>query len=357
MTLEEAPPGDALLAKPVQPGAGSAADGAHLHAEAHIAALTRELRDKDEYLRSTHEELQSSNEELKSSNEEMQSINEELQSTNEELETSKEELQSVNEELATVNAELQTKVVDLSRANNDMNNLLAGTGIGTVFVDHLLRILRFTPSASQIINLILSDVGRPVGHIVSNLVGYSGLVADTRVVLDTLVPKELEVQTTSGQWFTMRIQAYRTLNNVIEGAVISFVEITALVKARDELRRSNDLQRLAVALRDASDAITVQDLDGRILAWNPSASRLYGWTEAQALAMNVRERIPPALHEQALAKLTLLSQAKVLEPYRTQRLTKTGALIEVSMVSTALVNEAGQMHGIATTERAILAAD
>ena len=110
----------------------------------------------------------------------MQSVNEELQSTNEELETSKEELQSVNEELSTVNNELQTKVVDLSRANNDMSNLLAGTGIGTVFVDHQLRILRFTPAASSIINLILSDVGRPVGHIVANLVGYNALAAGVK---------------------------------------------------------------------------------------------------------------------------------------------------------------------------------
>src|ERR1039457_5829499 len=105
----------------------------------------------------------------------MQSVNEELQSTNEELETSKEELQSVNEELATVNAELQTKVADLSRANNDMNNLLAGTVIGPVFVDHHLRILRFPPWATRMINLILSDVGRPVSHIVSNLIGYDDL--------------------------------------------------------------------------------------------------------------------------------------------------------------------------------------
>jgi two-component system CheB/CheR fusion protein len=136
-------------------------------------ALQDELRAKDEYLQSTHEELESANEELKSSNEEMQSVNEELQSTNEEMETSKEELQSVNEELATVNSELHTKVADLSRLNNDMNNLLAGTGMATLFVDHQLRILRFTPSASEVINLILGDIGRPVAHLVSNLVGYS----------------------------------------------------------------------------------------------------------------------------------------------------------------------------------------
>ena len=195
-------------------------------ADARIAALKQELRAKEEYLQTANEELETSNEELKSSNEEMQSVNEELQSTNEELETSKEELQSVNEELATVNAELQNKVADLSRANNDMNNLLAGTGIGTVFVDHQLRILRFTPTATRIINLIPSDIGRPVGHIVSNLVGYDRLVADMQAVLDTLIPKEVEVQTKAGDWYTMRILPYRTLDNVIEGAVITFVDIS-----------------------------------------------------------------------------------------------------------------------------------
>ena len=186
-------------AQPAALQAVAEADGPGTDADARIAALKQELRAKEEYLQTANEELETSNEELKSSNEEMQSVNEELQSTNEELETSKEELQSVNEELATVNAELQTKVADLSRANNDMNNLLAGTGIGTVFVDHQLRILRFTPAATQIINLIPSDVGRPVGHIVSNLVGYDRLVADVQAVLDTLVPKEVEVQTTDGQ--------------------------------------------------------------------------------------------------------------------------------------------------------------
>ena len=175
------------------------ADSPVSDSDADIAALKQELRAKEEYLQTANEELETSNEELKSSNEEMQSVNEELQSTNEELETSKEELQSVNEELATVNSELQTKVADLSRANNDMNNLLAGTGIATIFVDHGLRILRFTPTASVFINLILSDVGRPVGHIASNLVGYNSLVADTQAVLNTLIPKDVERADNGGQ--------------------------------------------------------------------------------------------------------------------------------------------------------------
>ena len=321
-------------------------------AKAQIAELNDELQAKEESLHAANEELETSNEELKSSNEEMQSVNEELQSTNEELETSKEELQSINEELATVNTELQTKVTDLSRANNDMNNLLAGTGIGTVFVDHSLRILRFTPAVKEIINLILSDVGRPVGHIVSNLVGYDRLVLDAQTVLKTLVPKEVDVLTAEGKSYTLRILPYRTLDNVIEGAVITFVEITEIIRTREALRKANELLRLAVVVRDAFDAITVQDLDGRIIAWNPGAVRMYGWTELEALKMNVRDRIPAGLHEQALAKVHQLSQAETLEPYLTQRIAKDASLKDVSLTSTALVNESGLVYAIATTERA-----
>jgi len=358
--LEEAPSFDYEQAKQATlqaiEGTGGPDTSAGLRtdsdADKRIAALQQELRAKEEYLQTSNEELETSNEELKSSNEEMQSVNEELQSINEELETSKEELQSVNEELATVNNELQTKMADLSRSNNDMNNLLAGTGIGTVFVDHQLRILRFTPTVSQIINLILNDVGRPVGHFASNLIGYNHLVADVQVVLNTLIPKEVEVQTTEGEWYTMRIMPYRTLNNVIEGAVITFMCITEMKKTQEALRKANEQLRLAVVVRDAHDAITVQDLEGRIIAWNPGAMRMCGWSEAEALAMNVSDRIPEGLREEALAKVHQLSLAKILESYHTQRINKDGAVVEVWMTSTALVNEAGQMYAIATTERA-----
>ena len=241
------------------PESGSSAGGtvaSTAEIDARIAVLEQELLTKDEYLQSTNEALETSIEELKSSNEEMQSVNEELQSTNEELETSKEELQSVNEELATVNAELQTKVMDLSRVNNDMNNLLAGTGIGTVFVDHQLRILRFTPAITRIINLIASDVGRPVNHILSNLVGYNKLAADIKEVLDNLIPKEVEVQVEgSGAWYTMRILPYRTLENVIEGAVITFVEITERKKTQQALRETQVILQAALDQTQAGIAI------------------------------------------------------------------------------------------------------
>ncbi|TVQ97571.1 MAG: chemotaxis protein CheR [Spirochaetaceae bacterium] len=212
-------------------------DESHVANDTLVASLRSELKAKDEYLRTAHEELEASNADLMSSVEEMQSMNEEMQSSNEELETSKEELQSVNEELATVNVELQTKVTDLSRANNDMNNLLAGTGIATVFLDHQLRILRFTPTASALINLIPSDVGRPVGHILSNLVGYDHMIEDVQAVLNTLIPTSAEVQTRSGDWFTMRILPYRTTDNVIEGAVVNFVDITDRRAAEQEIKK------------------------------------------------------------------------------------------------------------------------
>ena len=204
-----------------------------------IAALRQELRAKEEYIQTTREELETANEELRTSNEDMQSYNEELQSANEELETSKEELQSVNEELTTVNAELQNTVADLTRANDDMNNLLAGTGIASVFVDHELRILRYTPAATRIINLIQTDIGRPVSHIASNLEGYNHFEQDIREVLDTLVQKEAEVRTKAGAWHAMRILPYRTLNNVIEGAVVTFTDISAAKQAQQALQEAH----------------------------------------------------------------------------------------------------------------------
>ena len=343
--FEDAPaadPGQSANAAPVDAG-GVAAERA-TDIDERVAELKKELRNKEEYLQST-------NEELKSSNEEMQSVNEELQSTNEELETSKEELQSVNEELATVNAELQNKVADLSRSNNDMNNLLAGTGIGTIFVDHQLRIQRFTPTVTQVINLIPTDVGRPVGHIVSNMVGYDRLVEDVRAVLDTLVPKEVEVKTNSGALYLLRILPYRTQENVIEGAVITFTDTTEMQKVREALRESESMRRLAVVVRDAHDAITVQDLEGRILAWNPGAERMYGWTEAEALAMNIRDMIPEALREEALAVLQRLTKAEVMTPYLMPRIAKGGLIVEVWLTATALVNDSGTVYAVATSER------
>jgi two-component system CheB/CheR fusion protein len=250
-----------------------------------IVELEQELRAKEEYLQTTLEEMETSNEELKSTNEEMQSVNEELQSTNEELETSKEELQSVNEELATVNAELQTKVADLSRANDDMNNLLAGTGVATLFVDGELRISRFTPAMTRIIKLIPSDIGRPVGDLVSNLVDYPELLEDLDRVLQTLAPRERVVQTVDGTWFLMRIVPYRTLRNVIEGAVMTFVDISGRKRMEEELQSA---RAFAEGVVDAvREPLAVLDAAGVLVSANPAFYRHFQLSAAETLGRSL----------------------------------------------------------------------
>jgi two-component system CheB/CheR fusion protein len=338
-------------AQPAEPGAGpeAPADGV----DARVAALQRALRVKEEALQGTLQEMAASNEELKSINEEMQSGNEELQSTNEEMETSREELQSVNEELATVNAELQQRLDELTRTNNDMSNLLAGTGVATVFLDEELCIRRFTPAATQVINLIPGDVGRPLSHIASNLVQYDRLVEDAREVLASLVPRETEVQVRGGAWYLLRILPYRTQDNVVQGAVILFVDITEQRRLQAALQDAEALGRLAVVVRDASDAITVRDFTGRILAWNPGAERIYGWTEAEALTLNARDLVPEELRDQALDMARQLSQGRVLEPRRTRRLGRDGQSFAVWLTITALIGPTGNIYALATTERRI----
>jgi two-component system CheB/CheR fusion protein len=325
--------------------------------DARIAALEQALRDKEEYLQNTIEEIETTSEDLKSFNEELQSMNEELQSTNEELETAKEELQSVNEELGTINNELQATISELSQANNDMNNLMTSTGVGTVFVDSQMRIRRFTPAATQVINLIQTDVGRPVDHVLSNLVEYDRLLEDTQAVLDTLIPKELEVQTKAGDWYLLRIQTYRTTGNAIEGAVLTFFDVTAMKKTQEALREAEKVSRLAGYVWDFHDAIMTQDMEGRILAWNPAAERMYGWSEAEALTMNIGDMIPEGQREETLAVINQLAQGDLVAPYRGQRVAKDGRILEVWITTRALVNDARNVYAIAWMERKPLKID
>jgi two-component system CheB/CheR fusion protein len=212
-----------------------------VHVEvARVDELERELAYTRENLQATIEEQQASNEELKSTNEELQSTNEELQSTNEELETSKEELQSVNEELVTVNAELQAKIEQLAVMQNDMKNLLDNINIGTLFLDTQLRIKRITRDAVKIYRLVASDVGRPLSDIKSNIID-DDLLTDAQTVLDTLVPIEREIHTTGGAFYLARIQPYRTLDNVIDGVVLTFTDISGRVAAETAVLAAREL--------------------------------------------------------------------------------------------------------------------
>jgi two-component system CheB/CheR fusion protein len=191
----------------------------------HIQDLERELAYTKENLQATIEEQQATNEELKSTNEELQSTNEELQSSNEELETSKEELQSLNEETITVNSELNNKVEQLSIVQSDLKNLLDNVNTGTLFLDYHLSIRRYTRDAVKAYRLISTDVGRPLGDITANLEGES-LLAELHTVLETLIPREREVRATDGTWYLARMKPYRTLDNIIDGVVLTFTDIT-----------------------------------------------------------------------------------------------------------------------------------
>lgn len=190
-----------------------------------IKNLKKNLQHTRETLQSTIEELETTNEELKSTNEELQSTNEELQSSNEEIETSKEEMVSLNEELQTTNSELQSKINEYITTSDDMKNLLNSTNIATLFLDNDLNIKRFTSETKNIINLIASDIGRPIGDIVSKF-EYPSFINDCRNVLKNLSSKDLEIQTNGKQWYRLRIQPYRTSENKIEGLVITFMDIT-----------------------------------------------------------------------------------------------------------------------------------
>lgn len=198
-------------------------------------AQRSELERAREEIQIIREEMQTSQEELTATNEELQSTNEELQSTNEELTTSKEEMQSLNEELQTVNTELQSKVDDLSLLNNDMKNLLNSTDIATIFLDEALHVRRFTTQTTQIFKLIASDAGRPLSDIVTDL-RYPELQQDAREVLRTLMFSDKQIETGDGRWFKVRIMPYRTLENVIDGVVLTFTDITIAKRLEAELR-------------------------------------------------------------------------------------------------------------------------
>ena len=229
--------------------------------------LERELQNTRESHQVTIEKLESSNEEFKSINEELQSTNEELQSTNEELESSKEELQSMNEELTTVNVELRSKVDELAQAQGDMNNLLNSTQIATLFLDSGLNIRRFTKEAAKLINLRGSDVGRPLQDLTTRL-EYDGLAADAQKVIDTLETIEREVKDKDGAWFRIRQMPYRTLENSIDGVVITFTNISELKAA---LERATAQQRYAENIVDTvREPLLVLTGDLRVLSANRS---------------------------------------------------------------------------------------
>ncbi len=238
-----------------------------------LSDMENELQRARIDIQDTLEEMQTSQEELKSTNEELQSTNEELQSTNEELTSSKEEMQSLNEELQTVNAELQSKVDEFSRVNSDMKNLLNSTDIATLFLDKELNIRRFTDQATKIFKLIKSDIGRPFTDLVTNLI-YPDLAIDAAQVLNTLIFIQKQIPAVDNSWFLTRIMPYRTLDDRIDGLVITFINITDLKQTESKLGEAEQLNNFL--LNSSSEILIKLSVERKILEFNPEAEKFFG---------------------------------------------------------------------------------
>lgn len=249
--------------------------------------LEIELQQSLEDLQTIREEMQTSQEELKSTNEELQSTNEELQSTNEELTTSKEEMQSLNEELQTVNIELQSKVSDYVQANNDMKNLLNSTDIATLFLDKELNIRRFTDPITNIFKVRNTDIGRPFTDLVTDL-HYPEIGIHAKQVIKTLNFIEKSVVTVDGRWFDIKIMPYRTLDDHIDGLVLTFNDVTKFKKLELELKEANEKLKISKETRyrrlfeTAKDGILILDAEtGKITDVNPFLIELLGYSKEQ----------------------------------------------------------------------------
>jgi len=273
-------------------------------------------------------------------------MNEELQSTNEELETSKEELQSLNEELTSVNTQLEEKLHELERANDDLGNLLSSTDIATLFLGRDLTIKRFTPACTRLFKLIATDVDRPITDLASTLVSED-FIEDAGRVLAALNTVEREVRTATGEWYLRRVVPYRTGDDHIGGVVVTFTDVT-------ELRRANEgVRRLATAVRDSNDAVIVSDLDGRVLAWNRGAERMYGYAEKEALRLGVETLVPERVRADHRALLARARNGERIASHETQRLTRDGRTLDVWLTPSVLHDDSGGIVALASTERDI----
>jgi two-component system, chemotaxis family, CheB/CheR fusion protein len=284
----------------------SYAGGEHVTDET-VRRLSQELELTQARLRTVREESEAANEELRAANEELQSINEEYRSTSEELETSKEELQSVNEELETLNTELKLKLEIVSRAHSDLQNLMAATDFGTLFLDAGLHIKRFTDRVTELFSITAADEGRLITDFAHQL-EYGRFVKDIRAVISDLAPIRREVRSLNGRWYDVRLRPYRTVDDKIDGVVLTFVDISERRQVEEALRESERALRQQKRLVEIShDPIFVWDFDGGIVEWNRGSEEVYGYSREEVLGKRKEQllsvAVPGSSFEELRAKL------------------------------------------------------
>jgi two-component system CheB/CheR fusion protein len=309
-----------------------------------IKRLEQELYDTKNHLQEIIEELEVTNEELKSSSEEILSSNEELQSTNEELQTSKEEVQSANEELSTLNEELQTRNSQVMKVNNDLNNVLNCSQIPIIILGLDLSIRRFTPSLTKLFRILPTDIGRSISDI-RPFFNLPDLEELTLNVIETMQLKKINIRDEEGHWYKLEIYPYRNDEKKIDGAVITFVDI-------NDLQSKHEGERLLAAImKNSHDAIIISDLNGKITAWNSGAVSMYGYTEAEALNMNINSLVPDFLSDEVKSLRTKTYEGQIVPDLDTKRVTKDGRIVDVWITIEALLDHNGETELITSVER------
>lgn len=300
--------------------------------------LEQELTVARDHLRTNIIELEISSQELQSVSEEFQSTSEELLASNEEFQTTNEELQSTNEELHTVNEELKSKTDELESTNADLENILNAVVEGIVLLDADLRVTRYSAGAKRVLDLLPTSIGRPL-TTVGGAIDLTVISPDIRAAVKTnkMVEREIEL---GDQFYVVRL-----IPGADDGLIISFINET------ERIRAARQSERLATVVRDSNDAITLQDQAGQILAWNRGATQLYGYSEQEALAMNIRQIESPDDEAKAARLISQLMSGQVIGYFEAIRLSKDNRHINVSITATALRDDNGKPYAVATTER------
>jgi two-component system CheB/CheR fusion protein len=318
-------------------------------------------RDRMETLESelayTRETLQATIEELETSNEEMQATNEELVASNEELQSTNEELHSVNEELYTVNAEYQQKIIELKELNADMQHLLEGTDVGTVFLDRELQIRRFTARIASVFRIQAEDIGRKIGDF-SNYLVRPTLMEEIDRVRTKGVTIEDEVRDRDGTPYFLRILPYRVNRNgdparkpepPIDGVVLTLTDISVLDKARARLAQ------LSAMVESSSDAIIGKSLDGVITHWNKGAEKLYGYTAEETVGKHARMLMPPENQDEVQRFISTIQAGGKVDQVHTIHLRKDGTRLEISKTLSPVYDNQGKLTAVSSISRDISA--